>query len=219
MMSCESDVYDPFGKQLEIIESIVKPVYIAHIISSYIGYIESTVDCEIDESTITSPPRPCSNEICLLITPPNRSKCKYVLQSVTIRLGYFLSWDFDNWPGDAKFNIKVELMDANNSTGKILHERLNVSGGGKDNQLIKCEMDLQLKCGQSYLFCIEQTDKQMSECEVSALVCKSTEQTKNIVDQRCFVKDVVGRDNKNNKYSVGEAWYLTKLTELVFYHK
>eukprot|EP00483_Globobulimina_turgida_P007981 UN07997 len=217
--------YDPLGKQLEIIESIaigIVPVYIAHIISSYIGYIESTLGCEIAAHVITSPPRPSRNEICLHIAPPKSSKCKYILESITIRLGYFTSWDFDRWPGDGMFNAKLELMDSNEthqSTEEILFENLNITGGGRDNQFIKCETNLQLKCGETYLFYIEQTTKQIEQCQVAALLCKNSEENKSIIGQRCFVKDVVATTKNNeSNYSVGRKWSHTKLTELVFYH-
>ena len=225
--------FDPLGPQLEqIIESIdIEPKCIAKVISSFIGYIESTLDLKPMSNCITSGPyakthpKEYGNEISLIIAPPKKSICQYVLKSVKIRLGWFPPKD-DTWSKDGEFQIKVELIDQQNSeklktSGNVVFEKSGVKGGGCDNKLITCEMNLELKCGESYLFYLEQTEQQIAEGEVHAWLAVPEDEDK-IDYNRSLVKQAYARVQHNNGdyYVITQTHQsLTELTEFVFFHK
>ena len=211
--------FDPLGEQLEIIQSCgIEPIF-AKIISSYIGYIESTLDYKPYQGIITSPPTARYNEISLIITPPHQSICHYILKSVTIHLGYFPSRNREQWPKDGEFQVRLQLIDqqTQKTVGKILFEKLQCKAGGKDNELFKCDMNVLLKCGESYLFYLEQTEEQE---ESQGLHAWLVEDDKQIDHNKRLVRQARADMDINGHYVVKDRpTGLTKMAEIVFLHK
>ena len=226
---------DPLGDQLKCIQSLnILLPSIAHIISSYIGYIESTLDCDIRTNCITCKAFSCGsklnreslfsskmpNENCLVITPPQHSQCKYILESFTFRLGSFPPLNAFIWK-DGTFSAKIELIDKSNpsiSTGQVLYEQHDIKGGAEHNILVKMQINLELQCGESYLFYLEQSDEQIVESDIHTAISKDNHRGNTLlIGKRSLVEDAQWIRHAPPYNIEYPKW--TKITEVVFYHK
>ena len=175
LTAIEDNNYDPLGELFTSIESspfIIKcniPNEISLQICSYLQYYETTLNAVEVPSTVTYSPGPEGKELCILITTPQKTSLPsnaYILSDVIFpfkgpieqREYYAAIQLFDKNvinnqpPGEGKIIYKSDKLDTSN-----MHKINVYDNNEKEEKMCKLSsIDIELKCGTSYLFYIEE---------------------------------------------------------------
>ena len=167
--------YDPLGKIFEAIETsqiIMKyniPIEISLQICSYIEYYETTLDAKVAEGVLTFSPNDHANELCIVIKPPYKTLLpskSYILSDIIfpfkdIRddrkyMAFIQIFDEDKKPGETKIIYKSDELDTLD-----LHKINDNKKKEKPQKMCKLSsINIELKCGLSYLFYIRELNYQ-----------------------------------------------------------
>eukprot|EP01084_Bolivina_argentea_P133143 234968_1 len=193
--------YDPLGiiynaicSSLMIITYNI-PKGIASNICSYLPYSETTMKGVMKYSTCTFSPGPDAYELCVVINTPNTTLLannSYMLSGVTFPFKGVYQTAKDYYAG-------IQLFGKHNyqqpGEGEIIYKSdvmNSFDAKHKDERMCKLSLDIELKCNQSYLFFIKQTEHKQG-CRNGiciSLVDRNNIQNKSILSKLNFCTTV-----------------------------